>query len=241
MKRIRLTPKGNILVSSIITIAVILLLGCSDANTSEKSNQDITKKAIHETEYKINFNNCWSGVGSTGILDQGSRRYIKFGPKFSKIDTREFDGTAYLTTDKKGIYHLRFPVNQQFLFKLTDEDTPIDVWEISLKARYKVTNRHRERVYIRLNRYVIDGTLDKEKVHTMMVLDSDNFSPDPEFQTQSVTKTGISFDFRVYGYYIDVQLIKKTDGDFTAFGELGTAIGIVQLCAPGPIPNPSGH
>ena len=107
-------------------------------------------------------------------------------------------------------------------------------WNIILKGRYKVADKSEERVYIKLNRYSLNYPPDRERVETMLTLDSDDFPEADAFQVYGRTKQGVVFDFEEFGYFIDAQLIIKKDNPFPTSSQyqkgLGVAIGHIQVC-----------
>lgn len=185
-----------------------------------------------------NNQNCWIAVGNTGIVDPDSKDVIKFGPKLGEVfaptdsgsnftQIRDNGGVAYLSTASKGTYHIRYAINQQFIFNTRTD--------IQLHVRYKVLKN--DRIIVNLNRYKLHSSSNTEKIETILTFDSDSFLENLKFQTQRVSKRNVKFDFKNFGYYIDVQLIVNStnssisDTVIQPVLGIGTAIGLIQICS----------
>lgn len=214
--------------------------------------------------------NCWTAPGSTGILrNKGSREFIVLGKPVDPtlvdlgagggvLNTTDFDAVATLRNNTpKGIYQIRYPVPQQFIFRLSNQEN--FRYDLKLAARLKVGPKKSHRVVINLKRYelirepifnLIPGPepipSDKlEESDVVMTIDSDDFGEDPLgifarhwFLNRSVSKDNVLLNFSEYAYYIDVQLISKLDPDPASHPvptkpEFLAAVGAIQLCPPG--------
>lgn len=214
-----------------IAMLMILLSACANATESETEKQKVMDdKQLLQKEY------CWTAVAATGILDRNSRDVVHLGehidPGIVTIENdldltniKTYGGIAYLLSSKEGVYHIRYPINQNFVF---------NDWYpgVSLKSRYKVANKDRARVVIHLNRYNLLAPPTAEKVETILTVDSDAFAESTEFQIMSNSKAGLYFNFKEYGYYIDAQLINKEShiGPSSPINGVSTAVGLIQIC-----------
>lgn len=232
----------------LLIASIIVLAGCATATIEEEEKKILIQTLVTEFNARMNYDNCWTAVGATGIVDQNSRDAIMMGDKIiggavvvdPNVGTDlsnivDYAGVAYLMNADKGVYHIRYPISQQFLFRLnkeTQRPEQTDIWTINLKCRYKVVDKTKERVFVRLNRYKLNDTSSSEKSETMMTLDSESFPENPSFQLNEVFKENVTFNFRNYGYFIDAQLIQKTGRSASPqlIMDVGTAIGLIQLC-----------
>ncbi len=239
----------NIKTSKLLSCGLIFMFlfsGCATGIDSEAEKQKLIDAIVPEIKERVLFDNCWTTVGATGIVDKKSRDVINLGQKLD-IDVfaaegaqhaqhdltsvNTYGGAAYLLMSGKGVYHIRYPINQQFLFIVNTRPVEVNKWNIQLRSRYKVEKKDRERVKINLNRYSLNSPQNSESIETLLTLDSDSFLASSNFQVNEVTKENLVFDFRNFGYFIDAQLINKT-GDSRQYvpNRVGTAIGLVQLC-----------
>lgn len=229
----------------ILLLIAITGLKCATATNPEGKEQQLADAIVPAINKRLLFDNCWTTVGATGIVDQSSINFIKFGERLSEgvvvppgtnvdlilSDIGSFGGAAYLLNAPKGLYRLRFPINQQFLFRVNTEPTNSDKWTLTLTARYKVEDKTRERIYIKLNRYSLNSPQTPEKIETIFTLDSDNFPENSSFQLMSEEKANVEFNFKEFGYFIDAQLIiKRIDTQPSVEKGVGLALAHIRLC-----------
>lgn len=223
---------------------VLTAFDCTSTISGPPDWEYYAENIIPEFQDRLLFDNCWSAAGATGVVDQNSRDMIKLGeffppdiilPPGSQPDptrVEEHGSCAYLLSGKSGIYHIRYPVNQQFLFRINTEKTQINKWYIQMNVRYKVANKERERIVVNLNRYKINTPPKHEKIETILRWDSENFAASNDFQNKSTSKGAFTFDFRNYVYFLDAMLINKPNNGLPSrpFRGVGTALGMIQLC-----------
>ena len=229
----------------ILFLIAIAGSSCATAISPEGQEQQLADAIVPAINKRLLFDNCWTTVGATGIVDESSINFIKFGEKLSEgvvvepgtnvdlilSDIGSFGGAAYLLNAPKGLYRLRFPINQQFLFRVNTEPTTSDKWTLTLTARYKVEDKTKERIYIKLNRYSLNSPQTPEKIETIFTLDSDNFPESSSFQLMNKEKSNITFNFKDFGYFIDAQfIIKRVEIQPSAANGVGLALAHIRLC-----------
>ncbi|NIV10797.1 MAG: hypothetical protein GWN62_05770, partial [Aliifodinibius sp.] len=101
-----------------------------------------------------------------------------------------FDAVAYVNHGApNGHYSIRYNIGQ-FVEHIPNKDD-----QITMRLRYLVRDKTKERVIVLLKRYEIepDNPDNQEKANSIILFDSYNHDASPSFQTQSKSGT-LSFD-----------------------------------------------
>lgn len=222
---------------ALILFALIIIVSC---NQNGQLPKDVSS---------LNLEPCWNTAGSAGTIDEGIQDYISMGHgagvflPHDKAITNEhnhwlpFDAVAYVNHDAPdGHYSIRYNIGQLV------EHIPNKDDQVTMRLRYLVRDKTKERVIVILKRYEIepDNPNNQERANSIILFDSYNHDASPSFQTQSKSVT-LSFDeffgafnFQKYVYFVEALLIKYVQDNDPTVPRPGApsppAIGAIQLC-----------
>lgn len=222
---------------ALIILAVVTIYGCNQ------------KGQPRQGESNINFEPCWNTAGSAGTVDEGIQDFIVLGhapgffiPHDKAITTEHnswlpFDAVAYVKPNATaGSYSIRYNVGQ-FVEHIPNKDD-----QITMRLRYLVRDKTKERIIVLLKQYEIspDNPDNQERANSIVLFDSYEHNASLNFQSQSKSVTRPfdeffgQFNFQKYVYFVEALLIKYAQDNDPTVPRPGVpsppAIGAIQLC-----------
>ena len=196
--------------SNILHFSIVLMLIASALATSAQA-QD-TKS--------------WSTAGSTGTADKVDLNKIVYSN--GTVAFPEISGTQSSARRAAGLPLQT--VQAVIRYNVTAADGLFfDSGRLCMVVRFR-DDGNRARVFLRLLRLsVSDGTS-----ATLLTFDSNSFSPQQDFQTNSVATNRVPFDFSQNAYYVEATLTKQQP-IATTIGAGRPALAVVVLTRCNPI------
>lgn len=196
--------------SNILSFSIVLMLLASALTTSTQA-QDVKS---------------WSSAGSTGTADKTDLNKIVYSNGI--VAFPEIQGTQ---SSARRVSTLQLQTVQAVIrYNVTAADGLFfDSGRLCMVVRFR-DDGNRARVFLRLLRLnVNDGT-----AATLLTFDSNSFSPQPDFQANSVATNRVPFDFSNNAYYVEATLTKQQP-IVTSIGAGRPALAIVVLTRCNPI------
>jgi len=195
--------KSNILHFSIVLMLIALTL------TTSAQAQDVKS---------------WSTAGSTGTTDKIDLNKIVYSN-----GTVAFPEISVTQSSKRRAAGLQLLTVQAVIrYNVTAADGLFfDAGRLCMVVRFR-DDGNRARVFLRLLRLsVSDGTS-----ATLLTFDSNSFSPQQDFQTNSVGTNRVPFDFSQNAYYVEATLIKQQPIATVGGGRPALAVVVLTRCNP---------
>jgi len=166
----------------------------------------------------------WSTAGSTGIADKVDLNKIVFSN--GTVAFPEIQGTQVAAA--RGARLQLQTVQAVIRYNVTAADGLFfDSGRLCMVVRFR-DDGNRARVFLRLLRLsVSDGTS-----ATLLTFDSNSFSPQQDFQTNSVGTNRVPFDFSQNAYYVEATLIKQQPIATVGGGRPALAVVVLTRCNP---------
>jgi len=196
--------------SNILSFSIVLMVILSVITTSVQA-QDVKS---------------WSTAGSTGTADKVDLNKIVYSNgivAFPEIQVTQ-------SSARRAAGPQLQTVQAVIRYNVTAADGLFfDSGRLCMVVRFR-DDGNRARVFLRLIRLsVSDGTS-----ATLLTFDSNSFSPQQDFQTNSVGTNRVPFDFSQNAYYVEATLTKQQP-IVTTFGAGRPALAVVVLTRCNPI------
>ena len=194
--------------SNILHFSIVLMLIASAFTTSVQA-QD-TKS--------------WSTAGSTGTADKVDLNKIVYSNgivAFPEIQVTQ-------SSARRAAGPQLQTVQAVIRYNVTAADGLFfDSGRLCMVVRFR-DDGNRARLFLRLIRLsVSDGTS-----ATLLTFDSNSFSPQQDFQTNSVGTNRVPFDFSQNAYYVEATLIKQQPIATVGGGRPALAVVVLTRCNP---------
>jgi len=197
--------------SNILHFAIVLMLTAS-ALTASAQAQDVKS---------------WSTAGSTGTADKNDLNKIVYS-----------NGTVAFpevvqgpqSSARRAAAGLQLQTVQAVIrYNVTAADGLFfDSGRLCMEVRFR-DDGNRARVFLRLLKLsVSDGT----SATTLLTFDSNSFSPQQDFQTNSVSTNRVPFDFAHNAYYVEATLTKQQPIATVGGGKPALAVVVLTRCNP---------
>ena len=166
----------------------------------------------------------WATAGSTGTADKVDLNKIVYSNGI--VSFPEIVGTQ-LPAGRAAKLQLQ-TVQAVIRYNVTAADGLFfDSGRLCMVVRFR-DDGNRARVFLRLLRLsVSDGTS-----ATLLTFDSNSFSPQQDFQTNSVGTNRVPFDFSQNAYYVEATLTKQQPIATVGGGRPALAVVVLTRCNP---------
>lgn len=194
--------------SNILHFSIVLMLIASALTTSAQA-QDVKS---------------WSTAGSTGTTDKIDLNKIVYSNgivAFPEIQVTQ-------SSARRAAGPQLQTVQAVIRYNVTAADGLFfDSGRLCMVVRFR-DDGNRARLFLRLIRLsVSDGTS-----ATLLTFDSNSFSPQQDFQTNSVGTNRVPFDFSQNAYYVEATLIKQQPIATVGGGRPALAVVVLTRCNP---------
>ncbi|MBK8705723.1 MAG: hypothetical protein IPN33_20595 [Saprospiraceae bacterium] len=188
----------------LLLAAISVLMSACDPAKTRNAGKDAN----------IEFQPCWNTIGSAGSVDESSINAVVLGrvnelllpPNTDPLPIDNFtihDAVASLAPSvSTGAATIRYNIDQ---FMGLPGYQPK-----SLRVRYLVTDKAKQRLLVFLKRYSISSPPSPEKVEILAIFDSNKFGSSPNYQTREITMNSdkVLANYFEYAYYLEAQLVR---------------------------------